>query len=90
MMMLGYFDLAHLTLEVGPAELLPGFLLTGAGMSCMFGTMSAVVMRTVPQPMLTAASGLNTLFRRIGGNLGYLMCDFFCHQDVTNPSKSNG
>jgi DHA2 family multidrug resistance protein len=61
MMMLGYFDLAHLTLEVGPAELLPGFLLTGAGMSCMFGTMSAVVMRTVPQPLLTATSGLNTL-----------------------------
>jgi transposase InsO family protein len=20
----------------------------------------------------------------------YLMCDFFCHQDVTKPSKSNG
>jgi DHA2 family multidrug resistance protein len=32
MMILGYFDLARLTLEVGPAELLPGFLLTGAGM----------------------------------------------------------
>ena len=60
-------------LEVGAAELLPGFLLTGAGMSCMFGTMSAVVMRTVPQPMLTAASGLNTLFRRIGGNIGYVL-----------------
>lgn len=64
MMMLGYFDLAHLTPEVGPAKLLPGFLRTGAGMSCMFGTMSAVVMRTVPQPMLTAASGLHTLFHR--------------------------
>jgi MFS transporter, DHA2 family, multidrug resistance protein len=73
MMMLGYFDLAHLTLEVGPAQLLPGLLLTGAGMSCMFGTMSANVMRTVPNPMLTAASGLYTLFRRIGGNLGYAM-----------------
>ena len=73
MMMLGYFDLAHLTLEVVPAELLPGFLLTGAGMSCMLGTMSAVVMRTVPQPMLTAASGMNTLFRRIGGNIGYVL-----------------
>jgi len=71
MMMFGYFDLAHLTLEVGPTQLLPGLLLTGAGMSCMFGTMSASVMRTVPRPMLTAASGLYTLFRRIGGNMGY-------------------
>jgi DHA2 family multidrug resistance protein len=39
----------------------------------MFGTMSAVVMRTVPHSMLTAASGLNTLFRRIGGNIGYAL-----------------
>ncbi len=73
LMMVGYFDLAHLTLEVGPAQLLPGLLLTGAGMSCMFGTMSASVMRTIPTPMLTAASGLYTLFRRIGGNLGYAL-----------------
>jgi DHA2 family multidrug resistance protein len=73
MIMLGYFDLAQLTLEAGPVQLLPGLLLAGAGMSCMFGTMSASVMRTVPRPMLTAASGLYTLFRRIGGNLGYAL-----------------
>jgi DHA2 family multidrug resistance protein len=48
-------------------------LLTGAGMSCMFGTMSAVVMRTVPRPSLTAASGLYTLARRVGGNIGYAL-----------------
>src|SRR5215510_11296413 len=73
MMILGYLHLAHLTLEVGLPQLLPGLLLTGAGMSCMFGTMSATVMRTVPKPMLTAASGLYTLFRRIGGNMGYAL-----------------
>jgi MFS transporter, DHA2 family, multidrug resistance protein len=39
----------------------------------MFGTMSASVMRTVPTPLLTAASGLYTLFRRIGGNMGYAL-----------------
>ncbi len=73
MMILGYVHLAHLTLEVGLPQLLPGLLLTGAGMSCMFGTMSATVMRTVPRPMLTAASSLYTLFRRIGGNMGYAL-----------------
>jgi DHA2 family multidrug resistance protein len=46
-------------------------LLTGAGMSFMFGPMSAVVMRTVPIPLLTASSSLYTLARRIGGNMGY-------------------
>ena len=73
MMMLGYMHWAHLTLDVGLAQLLPGMLLTGGGMSFMFGTMSAVVMRTVPVPLLTAASGLYTLVRRIGGNAGYAL-----------------
>jgi DHA2 family multidrug resistance protein len=71
MVMLGYMHWAHLTLDVGLAQLLPGMLLTGGGMSFMFGTMSAAVMRTVPVPLLTAASGLYTLVRRIGGNVGY-------------------
>jgi DHA2 family multidrug resistance protein len=69
--MVGYWQLAHLTLDVGLTQLLPGMLLTGAGMSFMFGPMSAVVMRTIPLPLLTAASSLYTLFRRIGGNIGY-------------------
>ena len=71
MMMVGYLQLAQLTLDVGLTQLLPGMLLTGAGMSFMFGPMSAVVMRTIPLPLLTAASSLYSLFRRIGGNLGY-------------------
>jgi DHA2 family multidrug resistance protein len=71
LMMLGYMDMSGLNLEAGWAQMLPSFLLTGAGMSFMFGPMSAVVMRTVPLPLMTAASGLYTLGRRIGGNVGY-------------------
>jgi DHA2 family multidrug resistance protein len=71
LMMIGYRDMSGLNLEAGWAQMLPSFLLTGAGMSFMFGPMSAVVMRTVPLPLLTAASSLYTLGRRIGGNMGY-------------------
>jgi DHA2 family multidrug resistance protein len=71
LMMLGYMDMSGLNLEAGLAQLLPSFLLTGAGMSFMFGPMSAVVMRSVPLPSMTAASSLYTLGRRIGGNVGY-------------------
>jgi DHA2 family multidrug resistance protein len=46
-------------------------LLTGAGMAFTFNVMSATCMRTIPPALLTAASGLYTLSRRIGGNLGY-------------------
>jgi DHA2 family multidrug resistance protein len=40
-------------------------------MAFMFGPMSAVVMQTIPLPLLTVASSLYTLGRRIGGNVGY-------------------
>jgi DHA2 family multidrug resistance protein len=71
LMMWGYLDMSGFNLETGFMRMLPGLLLTGAGMSFMFGPMAAVVMRTVPLMMLTSASSLFTLFRRIGGNLGY-------------------
>ena len=71
MMMWGYFDMARFTLEVGWIHILPGMLLTGAGMSFTFSIMSATCMRTIPPALLTAAAGLYTLSRRIGGNLGY-------------------
>jgi DHA2 family multidrug resistance protein len=73
LMMLGYGDWAHLALAAGPQRLLPGMLLTGAGAACMFGTMSAVVMGTIPRALLPAAAGLYTLARRIGGNMGYAL-----------------
>jgi len=73
LMMLGYGDWAHLALDAGPQRLLPGMLLTGAGSACMFGTMSAVVMGTIPRSLLPAAAGLYTLARRIGGNMGYAL-----------------
>ena len=71
LMMWGYLDMSGFNLETSYMQMLPGFLLTGAGMSFMFGPMAAVVMRTVPLMQLTSASSLFTLFRRIGGNLGY-------------------
>ncbi|GIX49318.1 MAG: EmrB/QacA family drug resistance transporter [Candidatus Tectimicrobiota bacterium] len=73
LMMVGYFDMAHYTLEVGGAQMLPALVLTGSGMAFMFSVMSAASMRTMPPRLLTAASGLYTLARRVGGNLGYAL-----------------
>jgi DHA2 family multidrug resistance protein len=73
MMMWGYFHMAGFTLDVGWIHILPGMLLTGSGMAFTFSIMSATCMRTIPPALLTAASGLYTLSRRIGGNLGYAL-----------------
>jgi DHA2 family multidrug resistance protein len=71
LMMLGYFHMAGFTLEVGYWDIFPGMVLTGTGMAFTFSIMSATCMRTIPPALLTAASGLYTLSRRIGGNIGY-------------------
>ena len=70
-MMAGYLDMSRFTLEVGWERMLPGLLMTGAGMAFLFSVLSAATMSAIPPPLLIAASGMFTLSRRIGGNIGY-------------------
>ncbi len=48
LMMWGYLDMSGFNLETSFMRMMPGFLLTGAGMSFMFGPMSAQLMRPYP------------------------------------------
>jgi MFS transporter, DHA2 family, multidrug resistance protein len=68
---LSYQQLARLSTDVATANLLPILMLMGLGMPFMFVTLSTVALSTVPRHDMTSASGLYTLTRRIGGNLGY-------------------
>src|SRR6266436_563380 len=65
--------LAQLSLHVGFWNLVPIMLLMGAGMPCVFVTLSTVALRTVRREDMTAATGLYTLARSVGGNLGYAL-----------------
>lgn len=71
LVMIGYFMMARFTLDVGGRHMLPALLISGAGLAFTFSTLSAATMRTMPMQWLTAASGLATLARRVGGNVGY-------------------
>ncbi len=68
-----YYDLAHLSLEVGFWNLAPVLLIMGTGMPFMFVTMSTVSLSTVPRQEMTNASSIFTLARRVGGNIGYAL-----------------
>jgi DHA2 family multidrug resistance protein len=68
---LSYRQLAELSTAVGPANLIPVMLLMGLGMPFMFVTLSTVALSTIQRRDMTSASGLYTLTRRIGGNIGY-------------------
>jgi len=68
-----YYDLAGLSLQADFWSLVPMLVLMGVGMAFMFVTMTTVSLSTVPRQDMTAASGLYTLARRIGGNVGYAL-----------------
>jgi len=68
-----YYDLASLSLQADFWSLVPMLVLMGIGMAFMFVTMTTVSLSTVARRDMTAASGLYTLSRRIGGNVGYAL-----------------
>jgi len=68
-----YYNLAHLSLDVGFRNLVPTLLIMGTGMPFMFVTLSTVSLSTVPRAEMTHAASLYTLTRRIGGNIGYAL-----------------
>jgi DHA2 family multidrug resistance protein len=68
-----FLQLSRLSLHAGFWNLVPIMLLMGAGMPCLFVTLSTVSLRTVRREDMTAATSLYTLARRVGGNIGYAL-----------------
>ena len=70
---LAFHQLAHLSLNVGFWNLVPIMLIMGAGLPCMFVTLSTTSLSTIRREDMTAATSLYTVARRVGGNLGYAL-----------------
>jgi MFS transporter, DHA2 family, multidrug resistance protein len=68
-----FHHLAQLALTVGFWNLVPIMMLMGAGLPCVFVTLSTVSLRSVRREDITAATSLYTLARSVGGNLGYAL-----------------
>lgn len=68
-----YWDLAHLSLELGFWNLVPLLVIMGIGMPFMFVTISTVSLSAITRHDMTDASSIYTLARRIGGNIGYAL-----------------
>lgn len=90
-----FHELSSLSLHVGFWNLVPIMLLMGAGMPCMFVTLSTLSLNTVRREEMTASTSLYTLARRIGGNLGYALVATLLerftivHQATLRPHLSN-
>lgn len=68
-----YHDLARLSLSVGFWDLVPILVIMGIGLPFVFVSMSTISLSTIPRADMTDATSIYTLFRRIGGNLGYAL-----------------
>jgi len=69
--MLSYWKLTGLTVTAGFDDLVLPLVIMGVGMPCMFVPLSTVSLSTLDRSLMTDASALYTLARRVGGNIGY-------------------
>lgn len=71
--MWSYYNLMQLSVMAGFLDLVPPLLIMGIGMPFMFVPLSTVSLCSVDKSLMTDASSVYTLARRIGGNIGYSM-----------------
>jgi DHA2 family multidrug resistance protein len=67
---LGAYDMSHFTLESGQRDVIFAIMMQGLGFSCLFVPLSTVALTAIPRHKMADATGLNSLFRQIGGSIG--------------------
>ncbi len=67
---LGAYDMSHFTLESGQGDIIFSIMTQGVGFSCLFVPLSTVALTAIPRHKMADATGLNSLFRQVGGSIG--------------------
>ncbi len=65
-----FWDLAHLTADIGFWDLVMPQIWQGVGFSLLFVALSTAALATIPNPKMTAASGLYNVVRQVMGSVG--------------------
>ncbi len=66
----GAYAMSHLTLESGQRDVIWAIITQGVGFSCLFVPLSTVALTSIPRHLMADATGLNSLFRQVGGSVG--------------------
>jgi DHA2 family multidrug resistance protein len=66
----GAFSMSHFTLETSQHDVIWAIMTQGIGFSCLFVPLSTVALTSIPRHEMADATGLNSLFRQIGGSIG--------------------
>lgn len=71
--MYSYYDLSFLSTQTGIEDLILPLMVMGLGMPFMFIPLTTVSLCSVDRRVMTDASSIYTLSRRVGGNIGYAL-----------------
>jgi MFS transporter, DHA2 family, multidrug resistance protein len=66
----GAYDMSKLTLQSGLHDVVWAIMTQGLGFSCLFVPLSTVALSAIPRHKMADATGLNSLFRQVGGSIG--------------------
>jgi DHA2 family multidrug resistance protein len=66
----GAYEMSHFTLESGQHDVIWAIITQGLGFSCLFVPLSTVALTSIPRHKMADATGLNSLFRQVGGSIG--------------------
>ena len=66
----GAYLMSHFTLQTGQGDIIWALTTQGVGFACLFVPLSTVALSAIPRHMMADATGLNSLFRQVGGSIG--------------------
>jgi DHA2 family multidrug resistance protein len=67
---IGSYELSHITLQSGPADIVLPLVVTGFGFACLFIPLTTAALTFVSRADLAGAAGVNSFVRQIGGSFG--------------------
>lgn len=66
----GSWQLAHITLDTSPGQLVVPLVVTGAAFACLFVPLTTAALSRMERHAYADAAGLNSFVRQIGGSVG--------------------
>jgi DHA2 family multidrug resistance protein len=66
----GAWDMSHFTLQSSQHDIILAIMTQGLGFACLFVPLSTVALAAIPRHKMADATGLNSLFRQVGGSIG--------------------
>jgi DHA2 family multidrug resistance protein len=66
----GAYDMSHFTLQTSQRGIILALTTQGVGFACLFVPLSTVALSAIPRHLMADATGLNSLFRQVGGSIG--------------------